>query len=318
MSHRLYFCNSPARGSSWRRRGVGSLSLACHRLAPGPTERRLLALMSTPARSRFAWQEDGLGAPDRRLDTALGELAVYDRGTGPVVLVQHGWSGCAGQMSAIVSSIVRHGFRAVAFDHYRHGRSGGTQAHVPAFVAAARAVVEDLRARGAEVIACAGHSLGCTSALHAGIDGARHHFMVSPALECHDLIRRRALDWGVHPRAFDSVIAGVDREHGFDHRGLDDAAAMRRHGARATVVHADDDPVVPVAPSRAFAARCDGVDLVEVAGRSHSRLLTHADTRRLLGRWLVAQGAVPADPDAGSAAATPSPRRRMVSVSPLW
>src|SRR6185369_13228471 len=52
-----------------------------------------------------------------------GDLAVWHWGTGPRVLLVHGWNGHAGRLSSFVQPLVEAGFGVVAFDAPAHGIS---------------------------------------------------------------------------------------------------------------------------------------------------------------------------------------------------
>src|SRR4029077_12223850 len=91
------------------------------------------------------------------------ELAGWSWGTGPVVLLMHGWGSRAGRFRLFVPELLARGFRAVAFDGPGHGRTGGTSASLPQFAAALAAV----SAVVGPVDAFIGHSLGAAAALFA-------------------------------------------------------------------------------------------------------------------------------------------------------
>ena len=64
------------------------------------------------------------------------QLACWSWGSGPVVLLMHGWGSRAGRFRLFVPELRRLGFRVVAFDGPGHGRTGGNSASLPQFAAA--------------------------------------------------------------------------------------------------------------------------------------------------------------------------------------
>lgn len=54
-------------------------------------------------------------------------VAVWTWGSGPTVLLVHGWGGYGGQMQPFVDPLVRAGYQAVIFDAPAHGESGPSQ-----------------------------------------------------------------------------------------------------------------------------------------------------------------------------------------------
>jgi len=65
-----------------------------------------------------------------RLPFAGGELAVTTWGSGPAVLLMHGWGGSRAQMTGFVEPLLAAGYRVVAFDQPAHGDSDGTMTNL--------------------------------------------------------------------------------------------------------------------------------------------------------------------------------------------
>src|SRR5262249_10337057 len=65
---------------------------------------------------------------------ACGDLAVWHWGSGPRVLLVHGWGGHAGRLSAFVAPLLDAGFGVVSFDAPAHGISEGRFATLPDFI----------------------------------------------------------------------------------------------------------------------------------------------------------------------------------------
>jgi pimeloyl-ACP methyl ester carboxylesterase len=54
-------------------------------------------------------------------------VAVWTWGSGPAVLLVHGWGGYGGQMQPFVEPLARAGYQAIIFDAPAHGESGPSQ-----------------------------------------------------------------------------------------------------------------------------------------------------------------------------------------------
>ena len=61
-------------------------------------------------------------------------FSVYHAGTGPGVLLVHGWSGRAGQFVALAEKLLEEGFSVYAFDAFGHGASPGRQTSMLEFI----------------------------------------------------------------------------------------------------------------------------------------------------------------------------------------
>ena len=88
-------------------------------------------------------------------------LAAYAWGSGPNVLVLHGWASNAGSMRHVVGPLVQAGFRVVAFDAPAHGASPGRMTDAVEYGAAVNVAIQ----RYAPIHAIFAHSFGATSAL---------------------------------------------------------------------------------------------------------------------------------------------------------
>src|SRR5271166_2173487 len=80
---------------------------ALSRFAPHVSDRRAAALFLTPRRRRQpAPGTPGLGAERLTLASGSFRLAAWAWGTGPTVVLAHGWSGHAGQLSSFIRPLV--------------------------------------------------------------------------------------------------------------------------------------------------------------------------------------------------------------------
>jgi pimeloyl-ACP methyl ester carboxylesterase len=59
------------------------------------------------------------------------QISVYSWGSGPAVLLVHGWSGRGTQLGEFVAPLQAAGFRVVSFDAPAHGRSAGRDTTLP-------------------------------------------------------------------------------------------------------------------------------------------------------------------------------------------
>jgi alpha-beta hydrolase superfamily lysophospholipase len=161
-------------------RGVNRLLSA---LAPSAAawlaERQFL----TPPRPRRPDTELALlaGARARPLFVGTRHVELWLWGTGPSVLLVHGWGGRGTQLGSFVEPLVARGFSVVTFDAPGHGASGAGLVTIPQIVAATRAAAAT---RGA-LAGLIAHSVGATvaaRAMYEGLDAAAAVF-VAPAAD---------------------------------------------------------------------------------------------------------------------------------------
>lgn len=136
----------------------------------GELERIATAMLTPKRRERAA---SGVHWDSRHtVDSRLGPVAHWTAGSGPAVLLVHGWEGTHADLDGFVEPLLARGARVAALDLPAHGESSGTTALL---TDCAEAIV----ALGAAIGPLAGaiaHSAGCPSlalALKAGLRARR-------------------------------------------------------------------------------------------------------------------------------------------------
>ncbi|HET8647659.1 MAG TPA: alpha/beta fold hydrolase, partial [Vicinamibacteria bacterium] len=65
------------------------------------------------------------GAEELSVEVDGRRLAAWRCGTGPAVLLMHGWGGSSAQLGRLVPPLLQRGFSVAALDAPAHGRSPG-------------------------------------------------------------------------------------------------------------------------------------------------------------------------------------------------
>lgn len=203
------------------------------------------------------------------------KLARWTLGTGPRVVLVHGWNSRGSHLLGFAQALAAAGFSATLFDLPGHGDSSGHACSVVHAGRALRAVMQDL----GEVDAVIGHSMGSAAALLAfahGLEVRRSVHLAGPS-SLTPMVKGLARAHGLGPAdaaAFAGWVEGfigtriahvdLDRlQHGLRHPGL--------------IVHDAEDRTVPIAASEALHAAWPASRFERVAGLGHRRLLTDAD-----------------------------------------
>jgi pimeloyl-ACP methyl ester carboxylesterase len=264
---------SPTAGASWPlRAGLSALSAVSPALAARAGERLFLSPpdVTPPRREREALAHWERFEVDRR----HGGLAAWRKGSGPVVLLVHGWGGRGGQLTSFAPALVAAGCTVVTFDAPAHGASPGRLASVVLF---ADAVTEVARATGAR--AAIGHSMGGAAAAWAVARGLELDAVVSigaprtPASFFHSFADALGLSREVRAAIRDRVEARV----GLRLEDVDVTSVAPRHVAPPMlVVHDHADREVPFDSGAAIAAAWPGARLFATTGLGHRRILRDA------------------------------------------
>jgi len=239
------------------------------RLAPQTVARRMRRQFMTPRNlPPRDWEMPLLGSSER-ITLRFG-LSALRWGSGPTVLLMHGWEGRPTQFASLIQALVGSGYGVVALDGPAHGRSPGREANVVLFARALLEAAGELPPLHAVI----GHSMGGASALLASQMGLRSRAMVSISAPSRILgpLRSFAHYMGLPPRARAHFVSLVERHAGIPAAHLD----VQRYqlDIPGLVAHADDDPVVPAADARIIHDAWFDSQLLRLEQGGHQRLLS--------------------------------------------
>ncbi|MDM8350107.1 alpha/beta fold hydrolase [Pseudomonas sp. sp1636] len=200
-------------------------------------------------------------------------LSALRWGSGPTVLLMHGWEGRPTQFAELIKALVLAGYGVVALDAPAHGRSPGQEANVVLFARALLEAASELPPLHAVI----GHSMGGASALLATQMGLRAESVVSIAAPSRILtmLRRFARYMGLPAQARAHFVRLVEEKAGMPAGHLD--VARYRLDFPGLIVHAADDPMVPFSEAQAIHEAWFDSRLLRLEQGGHQRVL--ADPR---------------------------------------
>lgn len=217
-----------------------------------------------------------------RIPTGTGSLAGWSWGTGPAVLLVHGWSGRGSQLGAFVSPLLAAGFRVVTFDAPAHGDSDGDEASLFSFADAIQAAAR----RFGPLHGVIAHSMGA-AATAASVRGGLHVprvVFVAPA-DPSQAIPRFASHLGLSRATEQHLEDAIVRRFGSPIQTVAATELAAGLDTALLVVHDHDDGWVPTADGRAYVDGAGGA-WVETRGLGHHRVLRDAEVVAHAVRWL--------------------------------
>ncbi|MBP7063463.1 alpha/beta fold hydrolase [Ferrovibrio sp.] len=264
---------------------LGSLRLGYRlgfALAPGLAAEQAARLFLKPQRQAPTWlPEPQEHAPARNGPTAFrllgpqGELFAWSWGSGPTVLVVHGWEDDHRGLTPLIDRLTWAGFRVVALDLPGHGKSAAASGGLAPIPVLAEAVAAVARLVG-PLEAIVAHSLGGTATMLAlselGVDARRAVILASPNHPEH-FARGVARLLGLGDNQFSRMRAAIERLAGRPLDALHLPPLLRRLNLPALFLHDAGDRVVPLQHSRDNAAAWHGARLEVLHGLGHRRLL---------------------------------------------
>ncbi|HJV21545.1 MAG TPA: alpha/beta hydrolase [Holophagaceae bacterium] len=264
------------------------------RMHPPATSRLAQALFITPPRHRApARERESLRhMTPLRIPYGKGHLQAHSRGTGPLVLLLHGWGGRGGQLRAFAAALADAGFRAVLLDAPAHGGSPGWQSSIPQFAEALRAAEAHL----GPLHGIVGHSLGGISTLAALADGleARRAVVIAAPSHPQRFYRQLLERLGVAPGRWEALEAAFERRVGRAWQEVEGTALARRLTVPLLVIHDDQDREIPLAEAVATAAAHPDAKLLTTSGLGHRRILKDPHVIREVVRFMGSEPCGPA------------------------
>ena len=251
------------------------------------TALKLSALVSTEFAGRWAnklWfrsrrypqpareQEWLASAQSQRLMHRDQPLAVQHWGTGPTVILVHGWHGRGAQLGAFAAPLVAAGVRVVAFDAPAHGLTPGHSTDLPEVSAALLTVAQAFPPLHG-VIA---HSFGTAVTLYAITQGLAPRRVV--ALSAPSNLEYLMESFGARLDLPAGVVAVhrrlLEERFGTDIWKRFSPREIARHlDIPALLVHDQEDHDVPYREGMALAQAWPGATHVQTQGLGHRRIL---------------------------------------------
>ena len=196
------------------------------------------------------------------LDLDGHKLAAFSWGEGPAVLLVHGWSGHAGQMTQFVAPLTGAGFRAVAIDLPAHGASGGGLSSLIHFGKAISAAAEHF----GPLHGIVSHSLGGGGVIQAFLGGvkANRAVLLAPPAQFHDywgLFRSRM---GMSHAVWRAMVERSERWLGVPFAEVHPEVGAPDMTTPALILHGTADRVCPVSEGRRLARLWPGARLLEL------------------------------------------------------
>jgi pimeloyl-ACP methyl ester carboxylesterase len=267
------------------RTGARALSALAPSLAARLAERWFL----TPPRPSRPAAEITLLATARARPLFVGtrRIEVWLWGSGPSVLLVHGWGGRGAQLGAFVEPLVARGFSVLTFDAPGHGAADAGLVTMPEMVAATRAVAA---ARGplAGLIA---HSVGAAvaaRALYEGLDAGAAVFL-GPVADMDAPATRFTATLGFSREVGEAMRGRLEARLGRPFSTFDVTEMAPALATPLLVVHDRGDAEVPWQHGRMITRAWPGAALLLTDGLGHRRILRDADVIAAAVAFLAAR-----------------------------
>lgn len=201
----------------------------------------------------------------------VGGSPVWRWGSGPKVLLIHGWSGRGAQMSEFVAPLVGLGYEVLMVDAPGHGLAADRKTNLRVFTE----LVEALSHREGEFSAAVGHSLGAAALVAAASRGVhfRRLVLIGMPADLSKIFSSFCQRVGLKGRALKFFEAAVQEEVGLRSDELSAVKVAPQLPIQTLLIHDPQDPQVAVDSVRSLALLWpeSRLELIEKVG--HFRIL---------------------------------------------
>ena len=240
-------------------------------VAPGVAARWAETLFCTPPR-RGGGDASFLASGSRfTLESQGQRLAAWEWGSGPTVVLAHGWGSRAGRFGTLGRALLAAGLRVVSYDAPAHGESTGRFASLPEF---ARALGDVAGAVG-PIHGLVGHSLGGAAVAMAMRHGvaARRAVLLAPPADVRIFSDLFARTLAIGAVVQEAMHRNLERRLHIVWDDLHIPSLVRELPAPALVIHDRDDTDVPCAHGEEIVGAWAGSRLELTSGLGHRALL---------------------------------------------
>ncbi len=241
-------------------------------VAPGVAARWAETIFRTPPRYDPPVADEEFVATGTRFVVASEgqQLAAWEWGAGPTVLLAHGWGSRAGRFRSVATTLVAAGYRVVAHDAPAHGRSTGRFASLPEFARALRAVADHV----GEIHSLIGHSLGGAAACLAVRDGlaVRRLVLAASPADVQGFSREFGDYLAIPPRARQALRRNLETSLKARWEELHIPTFAPAIDIPVLIIHDREDTEVPFANAEELARAFPHARLIATTGLGHRAL----------------------------------------------
>lgn len=254
------------------------LTRVAYHVAPQKTTRLLHEQGFTVKAFRLSAEQRELRQQARcfQLEDNRNKIQVFEWGTGPLVLLVHGWEGRALQLDALIRALLEKGYKVAAFDQKGHGESSTRYSSYPEIARSTALVTAHY---DGELYGVVAHSIGANALFKASenIERQLRIAVVAPVENFIGVLENMRARLGIYEKLFAQAIRKIEAESGLQLADLNelDYTKIGRHDV--LLVHDKFDRVNSVSASHEIHRNLHGSSLMQTERLGHSRILANRE-----------------------------------------
>jgi len=200
-----------------------------------------------------------------------GKCSVYTAGTGPTILLVHGWEGTAYSYSEMCQKLLDSGFRVILFDSPAHGQSTGKQTNIIEISQVISQLVKD----EGNLSAIIGHSFGAVAIGHAIKSGLSvpRFITISAPTDMEFVVRRFCQIIKASSKTRKTIINMIENIIKDDYLSLSLTEIAREFKLPGIIIHDRRDRMVPLTHAQALSNAWPDATTLTTNGLGHNKIL---------------------------------------------
>jgi len=220
-----------------------------------------------------------------KTDGSTSKCRVYTAGTGPTVLLVHGWEGSAFRMSAIAKKLLDKNLRVVLFDFPAHGFSPGKKTNI----IEVSSIIQTLAAQEKDLLAIISHSLGGVCAGHAIKAGIKPEYFISigAPTSMEYIVDSFCATIGASEKVKKELVNSIEGIFKVPYRTESLAHVAKNFNMNGLIIHDRNDRLVPYEQANELLKSWAGSKLFTTEKLGHNRTLKNKNVIETIMQKLV-------------------------------
>lgn len=208
------------------------------------------------------------------------EISVHDKavkcwqwGSGPSILLAHGWNGRGIQLHHFIEPLIRRGYSVITYDAPGHGESQGNTSSYFEFTDTIRTLLTS--SNGYKIRGVIAHSMGASATVNS-IAKENHPLevvLIAPALRLAEVLYSYFDHIGVPKPIYQNLITEYENQFGYNMHRDNPSHLLREIESRIIIVHDKNDPTIPYLDSKELSDEFRNIELLTTERLGHKRIL---------------------------------------------
>ena len=196
---------------------------------------------------------------------------IYQAGSGPTILLAHGWEGSAYSYSALSEQLVNAGYRVLLFDFPAHGQSSGKKTNLEEL----QRFIKQLSNKEQDLHAIIGHSFGAFATAYAIANdlNVKQFISISSPVDMDFILDSLCETIGASENTRNQLITKIEAILKAPYACASIEKNKLLSNVKGMIIHDQKDKVVPFKQAKKLSNVWPNATFLTTSGLGHSRIL---------------------------------------------